>query len=198
METLISLKYWRLQVSLVLRDVNSGATMGSFTDVQRSIKSLDCFGSSHFISSTEPWGHILNSTCYCFCLIKFIILYKTLTWKVCFVVMAGVGRWPASILFWATLDSGLRIKHFKIDVIWKSESIHTFRIMEKPLQTARIFCSLWLLTGWVKKTVESITNVFNTGPHFQWNRAITFFILWILYQDIDPKQTNPFTENILR
>lgn len=116
-------------MSLVLRDVRSGAAMGSSTDVQRSIKSLDCFGSSHFIGFTDAWGYISHSACYYCCLIKFFILYKTLTWKIRFGVVAGVGRWPASILLWVTMDSGLRIKpcHFKIGV---TGSVNPFTLPE--------------------------------------------------------------------
>lgn len=67
----------------------------------------------------DAQGYILHSTCYYCCLIQFDISCKTLTCKVCFGVVAGVGRWPASILLHAIMKSGLRIKpcHYKIGVI---------------------------------------------------------------------------------
>lgn len=121
----ISLKYWRLQVSLILRCCPGRS--------QRNLEILDCFGSSHFIGFTGM--HVLHAraglyfTRYCCCLFQFGISCKTLTQKVCLGVVPGVGRWPASVLLHAIMESGLRIKPwpFKIGVI---ESVNPFTLTE--------------------------------------------------------------------
>lgn len=77
----------------------------------------------------DAQGKILHSTCYYCCLIQFDISCQTLTWKLCLGVAAGVGRWPASILLRAIMESGPRSKscNFKMSVIG---SVNPFMLPE--------------------------------------------------------------------
>lgn len=145
----ISLKYWRLQVSLILRCCPGRS--------QRNFEILDCF-----VLSTLDWlyWHACTScTCrvifYTLLLLPISIWYlmqdtnsEGLSWggarggeMACLgSASCYYGKWPDN----QTLT-------FQNRCNWQCESLYTSRVIEKPLQNGSIVCSPWLLTGWVNQ-----------------------------------------------